>query len=90
MFTRHDWGSQIAYEAARERPDIFTAVIGIAIPVSSHISCSATSGLRMNEMKNELVYPCGGTSSANGGSGDGSSTFDIPALLRQADFCSHK
>ena len=33
-FTRHDWGSQLAYEAARERPDIFTAVIGIAIPVS--------------------------------------------------------
>lgn len=34
-FTRHDWGSQLAYEAARERPDIFTAVIGITIPVSS-------------------------------------------------------
>jgi soluble epoxide hydrolase/lipid-phosphate phosphatase len=31
--TRHDWGSQLAYEAARERPDIFTAVIGITIPV---------------------------------------------------------
>jgi hypothetical protein len=26
----HDWGSQIAYEAARERPDIFTAVVGIS------------------------------------------------------------
>ena len=29
---RHDWGSQLAYEAARERPDVFTAVVGIAIP----------------------------------------------------------
>ncbi|KAH9999509.1 alpha/beta-hydrolase [Russula vinacea] len=28
----HDWGSQLAYEAARERPDIFTAVVGITIP----------------------------------------------------------
>ena len=26
----HDWGSQMAYEAARERPDIFTAVVGIS------------------------------------------------------------
>jgi soluble epoxide hydrolase/lipid-phosphate phosphatase len=34
-FTRHDWGAQLAYEAARERPDIFTAVVGITIPVSS-------------------------------------------------------
>jgi hypothetical protein len=33
-FTRHDWGSQLAYEAARERPDVFTGVIGITIPVS--------------------------------------------------------
>jgi soluble epoxide hydrolase/lipid-phosphate phosphatase len=28
----HDWGTQLAYEAARERPDIFTAVVGITIP----------------------------------------------------------
>ena len=28
----HDWGSQIAYEAARERPDVFTAVVGISGP----------------------------------------------------------
>ncbi|KAH9045759.1 Alpha/Beta hydrolase protein [Lactarius pseudohatsudake] len=28
----HDWGSQLAYEAARERPDVFTAVVGISIP----------------------------------------------------------
>ncbi len=33
--SRHDWGTQLAYEAARERPDIFTAVVGITIPVSS-------------------------------------------------------
>ena len=32
-FGRHDWGAQLAYEAARERPDIFTAVVGITIPV---------------------------------------------------------
>ncbi|KAI0269333.1 alpha/beta-hydrolase [Gloeopeniophorella convolvens] len=30
----HDWGTQLAYEAARERPDVFTAVVGITIPVS--------------------------------------------------------
>jgi soluble epoxide hydrolase/lipid-phosphate phosphatase len=32
-FARHDWGTQLAYEAARERPDVFTAVVGITIPV---------------------------------------------------------
>lgn len=35
LTNRHDWGSQICYEAARSRPDITTAVIGVAIPVSS-------------------------------------------------------
>ncbi|KAI0303057.1 Alpha/Beta hydrolase protein [Russula brevipes] len=30
----HDWGTQYAYEAARERPDVFTAVVGITIPYS--------------------------------------------------------
>ncbi len=30
---RHDWGSQICYEAARMRPDVFRAVVGIAVPV---------------------------------------------------------
>ncbi|KAI9512737.1 alpha/beta-hydrolase [Russula earlei] len=28
----HDWGTQLAHEAARERPDVFTAVVGITIP----------------------------------------------------------
>jgi len=28
----HDWGTQLAYEAARERPDVFKAVVGITIP----------------------------------------------------------
>jgi len=28
----HDWGSQVCYEAARMRPDIVTAVVGVAIP----------------------------------------------------------
>jgi len=28
----HDWGAQLAYEAARQRPDVFTAVVGITIP----------------------------------------------------------
>ncbi|KXN91140.1 Bifunctional epoxide hydrolase 2 [Leucoagaricus sp. SymC.cos] len=28
----HDWGSQICYEAARMRPDIFNAVIGLVVP----------------------------------------------------------
>ncbi|EIW81733.1 alpha beta-hydrolase [Coniophora puteana RWD-64-598 SS2] len=28
----HDWGSALCYEAARRRPDIFTAVIGVTVP----------------------------------------------------------
>ncbi|TRM68733.1 Alpha/Beta hydrolase protein [Schizophyllum amplum] len=28
----HDWGSAVCYEAARSRPDIFTAVVGAAVP----------------------------------------------------------
>ncbi|GLB45925.1 putative alpha beta-hydrolase [Lyophyllum shimeji] len=28
----HDWGSQVCYEAARMRPDIFAAVIGAVVP----------------------------------------------------------
>jgi len=31
----HDWGSQIAYEAARERPDVFTAVVGLTTPYAA-------------------------------------------------------
>lgn len=34
---RHDWGSQVCYEAARLRPDLFTAVAGVAIPVRTNI-----------------------------------------------------
>ena len=29
----HDWGAQVCYEAARIRPDVFKAVIGLVIPV---------------------------------------------------------
>lgn len=32
MCMGHDWGSQVCYEAARQRPDIFTSVVGLAIP----------------------------------------------------------
>jgi len=28
----HDWGSQVCYEAGRARPDVFDAVVGVAIP----------------------------------------------------------
>ncbi|PPQ72056.1 hypothetical protein CVT26_006738 [Gymnopilus dilepis] len=28
----HDWGSSVCYEAARLRPDVFTAVIGVVVP----------------------------------------------------------
>jgi len=31
----HDWGSSVCYEAARSRPDIFKAVIGIVVPYIS-------------------------------------------------------
>ncbi|KAF9530955.1 Alpha/Beta hydrolase protein [Crepidotus variabilis] len=31
----HDWGSTVCYEAARRRPDIFTAVVGIVVPYIS-------------------------------------------------------
>jgi len=30
----HDWGSQVCWEAARMRPDLFEAVAGITVPVS--------------------------------------------------------
>ena len=30
----HDWGAQVCYEAARIRPDVFKAVIGLVIPAS--------------------------------------------------------
>lgn len=29
----HDWGSQLCFEAARQRPDRFKAVIGLVVPV---------------------------------------------------------
>ena len=29
---RHDWGSQLCFQAARQRPDKFTAVVGVAVP----------------------------------------------------------
>lgn len=29
----HDWGSQICYEAARMRPDLFDGVVGVVVPV---------------------------------------------------------
>ena len=32
----HDWGAQVCYEAARERPDIVDAVVGTGIPVSTN------------------------------------------------------
>ncbi|KAF8632400.1 hypothetical protein AX17_004841 [Amanita inopinata Kibby_2008] len=42
----HDWGSSVCYEAARQRPDIFTAVIGIAVPyIPSSGSFTPTSHL---------------------------------------------
>ncbi|KAG6835722.1 hypothetical protein H0H93_015349 [Arthromyces matolae] len=28
----HDWGSQLCYEAARMRPDMFVSVIGVVVP----------------------------------------------------------
>ena len=37
LFDSHDWGTQVCYEAARRRPDIFQAVIGTCIPVSCKI-----------------------------------------------------
>ena len=49
-FSRHDWGAQLAYEAARERPDVFTAVIGITIPVNSLCRSSERS-----EAENETI-----------------------------------
>lgn len=33
----HDWGSQIAYEAARERPDVFIGVVGISGPYNAAV-----------------------------------------------------
>lgn len=33
----HDWGSQICFEAARMRPDLFEGVVGSVIPVRETI-----------------------------------------------------
>jgi hypothetical protein len=51
---RHDWGSQICYEAARMRPDIIGGVVGAVVPVCtipyyvgpSRISTTSTSPLQ--------------------------------------------
>ena len=32
-WSRHDWGSQICYEAARMRPDLLKGVVGAVVPV---------------------------------------------------------
>jgi soluble epoxide hydrolase/lipid-phosphate phosphatase len=81
----HDWGAQLAYEAARERPDVFTAVVGITIPVN--IFSPFAPGARFEaenniNNNNKIVHACSGTAGADGGSGDGSSASDVPALLR--------
>jgi soluble epoxide hydrolase/lipid-phosphate phosphatase len=33
--TRHDWGAQVCWEAGRSRPDVFDAVAGAVVPVST-------------------------------------------------------
>ncbi|KAI0303058.1 alpha/beta-hydrolase [Russula brevipes] len=40
----HDWGTQLAYEAARERPDVFTAVVGITIPQAALANGTSSEG----------------------------------------------
>ena len=35
LYGSHDWGAQVCWEAARQRPDIFNAVSGIVVPVST-------------------------------------------------------
>ena len=37
-YYRHDWGSSICWEAGRARPDIFSGVVSLALPVSTHLS----------------------------------------------------
>lgn len=39
----HDWGSVACYEAARRRPDVFSAVIGVTIPVSRMMNATPES-----------------------------------------------
>ena len=34
----HDWGAQVCHSAARMRPDIFTAVAGLVLPVSGLVA----------------------------------------------------
>jgi pimeloyl-ACP methyl ester carboxylesterase len=56
-FARHDWGTQLAYEAARERPDVFTAVIGITIPVKFSLPLS---NARLDAEKRRKYIPAAG------------------------------
>jgi pimeloyl-ACP methyl ester carboxylesterase len=84
-FARHDWGAQLAYEAARQRPDVFTGVVGITIPVKF----PSARILRASRLSVKTVYSRSRTTCPNGGSGGGTSPLGVPALLRQADPRSH-
>ena len=86
-FTRHDWGSQLAYEAARERPDVFTGVIGITIPVIPSLPPTRARRLRMKII---LVPSRSRATGADGGSSEGSPPSGVSALLRQADPCGYR
>lgn len=44
----HDWGAQLCYEATRERPDIFEAVVGAAIP---YIPAAGDRPLPIDQLK---------------------------------------
>lgn len=77
---RHDWGAQLAYEAARQRPDVFTAVVGITIPVKLPTAQACTLRLSM-----DAVYSRGRAPRVNGDSGEGAPPPGVSALLRQTD-----
>ncbi|EIN12298.1 alpha/beta-hydrolase [Punctularia strigosozonata HHB-11173 SS5] len=55
----HDWGSQICYEAARMRPDIFDSVIGIALPYINydHPFSPSTFGARLMHRIRTFLLP---------------------------------
>ena len=53
---RHDWGSSICWEAGRARPDIFSGVVSLAIPVSS---CNSSNQETTTHHKLKYLAPAG-------------------------------
>jgi soluble epoxide hydrolase/lipid-phosphate phosphatase len=48
--SRHDWGSTACWEAGRVRPDIFSGVVSLTVPVSGYLPRNAETTIH-NKLK---------------------------------------